>query len=124
MRRFTLLVFTLFIGFSSGSFGQEILLDLQSMPLRKVELKKSSKQFKAKSSLALPFFDDFARGATTPEPSSWTDSYVLVNQTYAINPPTVGVATFDALNQYGKIYIAILTPHLSLPIILPHNQST
>ncbi len=33
--------------------------------------------------------------------SLWIDEYVFINSTYPINPITVGVATFDGLNQYG-----------------------
>ncbi|HLP19641.1 MAG TPA: hypothetical protein VK174_05040, partial [Chitinophagales bacterium] len=34
----------------------------------------------------------------------WFDSYAYVNNTYPINPPTIGVATLDGLNEYGLPY--------------------
>lgn len=34
----------------------------------------------------------------------WTDNYAFVNNTYPIEPPTIGVATFDGLNEYGLPY--------------------
>ncbi len=34
----------------------------------------------------------------------WFDDYAYINNTYPINPPTIGVATLDGLNQYGQPY--------------------
>lgn len=34
----------------------------------------------------------------------WVDNYAYVNRTLAINPPTIGVATLDGLNEYGLPY--------------------
>jgi len=34
----------------------------------------------------------------------WFDDYAYINSTYPINPPTIGVATLDGLNQYGLPY--------------------
>lgn len=60
-------------------------------------------------SLTLPFFDDFSNtGSIFPAPNHWVDNYVFINDDYAFNPPTVGVATFDAINNLGEIY-----PHAS-----------
>ena len=36
--------------------------------------------------------------------SKWTDNYAWVNTTYPINPPTIGVATLDGLDQFGLPY--------------------
>ncbi|RPH30758.1 MAG: T9SS C-terminal target domain-containing protein [Bacteroidales bacterium] len=112
MRKVTLLTFILFIGYSARVYGQEVLIDLQSLPIKKVEPKKAKAQSSAKAALALPFFDDFAKKESTPDPENWIDSFVLINQTYANNPPTVGVATFDAINQYGKLYSHLTTNSL------------
>lgn len=106
MRKYTFLVCILIIGLSTGLFGQEVLINLQSIPVKKIELNKSDNQFKAqsKSGSPLPFFDDFSRGVSTTEPSNWINSYVQVNLTYPINPPSIGVATFDATDQFGRLY--------------------
>ena len=43
----------------------------------------------------------FAQG----EPGKlWFDNYAYVNNTYPVNPPTIGVATLDGLNEYGLPY--------------------
>lgn len=55
--------------------------------------------------LTLPFFDDFSdTEGFFPKNSHWTDNYVFINNDYAFNPPTVGVATFDAIDNFGGIY--------------------
>jgi hypothetical protein len=52
----------------------------------------------------LPFIDDFSDSKVEPKKSLWSDKYAFINTTYAINPPTVGVATLDALNYNGSQY--------------------
>ncbi|MDR3047647.1 MAG: T9SS type A sorting domain-containing protein [Bacteroidales bacterium] len=56
------------------------------------------------TSLNLPFFDDFSYNSLYPDPAKWMDKQGFVNNSYAIRPPTRGVVTLDALDQYGKIY--------------------
>lgn len=109
MRKFTFFLFLFLVNLSVSSYGQEVLLDLQSYPVKEVKFKKSSALAGTKSLLGLPFFDDFSNGLSYPDPNNWSDSFVLINQTYAIDPPTIGVATFDAINQYGKLYSSLST---------------
>ena len=54
--------------------------------------------------LELPFFDDFS--TTFPEPSqnNWQDNYVTINKTIARKPPSIGVATFDAVDNEKNFY--------------------
>lgn len=54
--------------------------------------------------LQLPFFDDFYSGNPYPSPQRWSDREVYINNTYPIEPVSIGVATFDALNSQGKIH--------------------
>lgn len=54
--------------------------------------------------LELPFFDDFAKPLVYPDTNLWEDNYVFINNNYGDNPPTIGVASFDMLNQAGEIY--------------------
>lgn len=117
MRKFTFLIIVFLIKFSASSSGQEVLLDLQSIPIKEVKVQRSSAQAKTKSLLTLPFFDDFSNGLSYPNPETWTDSYVLINQTYAINSPTIGVATFDAMNQHGNLYEYLTTSSLPADIL-------
>jgi hypothetical protein len=52
----------------------------------------------------LPLFDDFAYDSNRPRPDLWQDDDVLVNQNFAISPPSIGVATFDAVDFSGQPY--------------------
>lgn len=88
--------------------AQEVLYDLTSNSTL-IKLSKNKQEFNAKSStvvksLELPFIDDFSGYSIYPDSSKWTDNSVLINSTYAINPPSIGVATFDALNNNGNVY--------------------
>ncbi len=57
--------------------------------------------------LKLPFFDDFTSSFPYPNQSIWVDSFVNINNTFAISPPSYGVATFDNLNAKGIPYFPI-----------------
>jgi hypothetical protein len=54
--------------------------------------------------LILPFEDDFSRPGIYPFDSLWLDSGVYVNNNYSDFPVTIGVATFDGLNAFGRPY--------------------
>jgi hypothetical protein len=74
---------------------------LKNYPVQKSKLKKAAIQ----DTLSLPFFDDFS-GSLSPYPKTqlWLDSFVFINDSYPVDPMSLGVATFDALTQYGHIY--------------------
>ncbi|MGB9747758.1 MAG: T9SS type A sorting domain-containing protein [Bacteroidales bacterium] len=61
---------------------------------------------KSQTLLELPFYDDFSRFPLPcyPDQSLWSDSLVYINNSYPVNPPSVGVATFDAVNAQGNLY--------------------
>ncbi len=52
----------------------------------------------------LPFVDDFALEGPFPSQDRWIDNYVYVNTDLAVSPPSVGVATFDGLDNTGSPY--------------------
>jgi len=54
--------------------------------------------------LKLPFWDDFSYAGPKPNASFWEDRDVYVNNGYAVNPVTIGVATFDALDSTGALH--------------------
>jgi hypothetical protein len=60
------------------------------------------------TAVALPFVDDFVAVNPWPDPNLWTTNGVYINDHYAVNMPTIGVATFDALDANGRLY-----PHLN-----------
>ena len=52
----------------------------------------------------LPFFDDFSNNGFRPDPELWQDEDVLINRNFAVLPPSLGVATFDAVDFDGRPY--------------------
>lgn len=54
--------------------------------------------------LSLPFFDDFSYPRDMLNEAHWEDNSVLVNDSYAKDPVSVGVATFDLLNANRSVY--------------------
>jgi len=51
--------------------------------------------------MSLPFMDDFSYDGPYPDKENWLDRNVFVNNTMALDPVSVGVATFDGLNSGG-----------------------
>ena len=54
--------------------------------------------------IKLPFYDDFSVISVYPSPLRWADRYAFVNTDYAKYPPSIGVATLDALDDKGALY--------------------
>ncbi|CAH0998733.1 hypothetical protein LEM8419_00079 [Neolewinella maritima] len=59
-----------------------------------------------RASVDLPFFDDFSYGGVRPAVELWQDEDVLINRSYGVTPPSIGVATFDGLDFDGRPYAA------------------
>lgn len=65
----------------------------------------SLKSFKSiNDTVSLPFFDDFSSVTIFPDQRLWTDNCAYINSQFAVNPPTIGVATLDALDKNGALY--------------------
>jgi len=89
------------------SFAQEWVVPLSNNPaLSGNQLKTSRlKAGLVADTLSLPFFDDFSGSLSPyPNPKNWLDNFVFINDQYPVNPLSIGVATFDALDQNGIIY--------------------
>jgi len=87
---------------SINSFSQEELLIFDSPHVSK-RLKSSTSETEGKL-LSLPFYDDFASDYSRPNSKLWSDSFVYINNSFTNNQPSVGVASFDALNEKAEIY--------------------
>lgn len=93
--------------FGISSLAQEYVSTLQSIKEINVEYFNKLSRLKTKGisdTLELPFFDDFSRSRIYPGDSLWSDNYVYINNTYPINQLSIGVATFDALDERGLLY--------------------
>lgn len=84
--------------------AQEILTGItqnsQLVKAYKQEIPKGDRNISVK----LPFVEDFSNYTGYPASSLWADRKCFVNNTYAIRPPSIGVVTFDALDEDGRIY--------------------
>ncbi len=113
------IAFYIYIAFFLGMFSarsQEVLLPLTSNPTKQKALEQfhstpgfekggiHSTDIIEKRIVTLPFWDDFSYSGPYPDERLWADRFVFVNSSYARHSKTIGVATFDALNQYGNIY--------------------
>ncbi|RLD68440.1 MAG: hypothetical protein DRI95_03065 [Bacteroidetes bacterium] len=114
--------------------AQEILIPLNENPKLKeyLKVKSSFKNHKATDTLELPFYDDFSSSNLYPNPKLWADSFAFVNSSYPDLPPSIGVATLDAIDEKGEFYsgagydISFIADYLSTqPINLnyPGNQT-
>ncbi|MBN1990911.1 MAG: T9SS type A sorting domain-containing protein [Bacteroidales bacterium] len=104
---------------TSSAAGQEVLIPLETMPSHAAPTSKA-KAKSAKGSLPLPFFDDFAKPHPLPDAARWETNGVLVNSNYAINPPSIGVASFDIINLRGEIYSHINTTSSNADVLTSH----
>jgi hypothetical protein len=93
--------------FVSQAFSQEFITGIVSNPVIKKYLENNNNHYRKKAVdtiITLPFYDDFSFSSVFPADSLWEDRFVFVNSTFGINPPSVGMATFDAINDSGSIY--------------------
>ncbi|MCF0206796.1 MAG: T9SS type A sorting domain-containing protein, partial [Bacteroidales bacterium] len=84
--------------------GNPYLSDYSSRYFKKISAKTT-----VSDTLELPFFDDFSASHVYPDSTKWTDKYAFINNAYCSNPISYGVASLDAINQYGAVY-----PHLPI----------
>ena len=95
--------------------GQEVLTPVSSHPYDPVLTGQSSGRLKVLDidTLRLPFFEDFSRPGNLPDQKIWTDDYAYINNSYAIDPVSIGVATLDAVDADGSLNGTTRNPFLS-----------
>jgi hypothetical protein len=106
MIRKTILYLTLLIVGLKISSAQEVVIGLQTNYniLKSRENEKYIKGGTATGPLELPFFDDFSGRSVFPDKKRWSDNFVFINNTYSDRQITTGIATFDAINEAGRLY--------------------
>lgn len=89
---------------SVSAFAQEMLTIPAFNPsvANQYYLKRSSQA--STEPVTLPFYDDFSVISVYPSVLRWGDSAAFINTDYAKFPPSIGVATLDALNKQGNLY--------------------
>jgi len=105
LKRVLLYVIFLYL-FQFAATAQEVITGLQSNSSikNKANLLKERKGLTATDTLILPFFDDFSGHSIFPDSNKWTDNYVFINNTYSDKQITAGIATFDAIDNSGRLY--------------------
>ena len=125
MKKYILLAWLLVI-FAMDLQGQEFITGLYSNK-QVAKLSSNKTTYTRNREVHLPFWDDFSNYTGLPNPSLWQDNFAYVNRSFALRPPTIGVATLDALDDNGRIYAradgsGFQADYLtSLPIRLDYN---
>lgn len=83
--------------------AQEYVVPLENNPQIK-DYPQPAKKNAGAVMLELPVIDNFSYNSPFPDTEIWADNYAFINNGFAVNPPTLGVATLDAINQYGSVY--------------------
>jgi hypothetical protein len=88
----------------------------------------ASKNYNSKiqvDSLKLPFVEDFSKYyySSIPDQTKFVDQYVYINNELALVPPSIGFATFDGLNEFGKPYVTNTNPNSSSSIVSDYLTS-
>ncbi|MDQ1297089.1 MAG: type sorting protein, partial [Bacteroidota bacterium] len=95
----------IFLLLSLGSVkSQEVVTGLQSNPVLKSGKSESTLMKGFTDTLELPFFDDFSGRGVFPDAGRWSDNNIFINDTYSNSQISIGVATFDALDNSGRMY--------------------
>ena len=97
------LIISIYVFISIKLNAQEYTIGLLENPIIKNNI--SEIRYKpAKELIQLPFFDDFSDSNILPKHSLWSDNKVFINTQFAENPPSIGFATFDAIDNTGSFY--------------------
>jgi len=102
-------IIAFFLLFGNETPAQEKLTGLSVNPVLIQYNKTHRKTIHLKSkatpdTLTLPFFDDFSSTRVVPDQNRWTDKNVFINTEYPVSPVSIGVATFDAIDNTGALY--------------------
>jgi hypothetical protein len=86
--------------------SQELLTGVVQNTTIVKEAKKglNGHHIRSAEAVKLPFLDDFSNYSGYPNAQLWLDRQGFVNTGFAVYPPTIGVVTLDALNEYGEVY--------------------
>ncbi|MCL2413719.1 MAG: T9SS type A sorting domain-containing protein [Bacteroidales bacterium] len=104
--------FVVLIGLTQQIAAQNQGAALRHLDINPVLINAANREARAvlfvkseRPALKLPFFDDFSSlRSPFPNDSLWEDNMVFINASFPLFPPTIGVATFDALDAAGRLY--------------------
>ena len=86
--------------------AQEVVTGLQSnySIINASKKLEENKRLTSNDTIELPLFDDFSGHSMFPDIIKWTDNFVFINNTYSDRQITTGIATFDVLDNSGRMY--------------------
>ncbi|TSA50169.1 MAG: T9SS C-terminal target domain-containing protein [Sphingobacteriales bacterium] len=124
---FHISLLTFFLLLNIHSSAQEIISELKFNDALIFE--KHHSQLRFIDTLQLPFNDDFSYSQLDPkhkypDQNLWMDKDCFVNTTYPILPPSIGVATFDGLNEKGEPYDPSASTQIDLSSSYPADSLT
>lgn len=97
---------TLILLISVSAFSQEVITGLSHNPIiaQEAKLWQNRDHKNTVEPLKLPFITDFSNYIGYPNQDIFIDRQGFVNNSFAIRPPSIGVVTLDALDEYGAVY--------------------
>jgi len=96
---------------SLAVFAQEYVIPLAGNDVLQKQLRPAVKKSAGDIMLELPFEDDFSYPSHYPSIDLWAEDDAYINSGYAVDPPSIGVATMDALDFNGSVYpFATISP--------------
>jgi hypothetical protein len=92
-------------------FAQEYVIPLAGNDVLHNHDRPAVKKSAGDIMLELPFQDDFSYRSHYPSIELWAEDDAYINNGYAVDPPSIGVATLDALDYNGSVYpFATISP--------------
>ena len=104
------LVVLIFFGTYATLFAQVNVVPLTTRTVPQVEQKLENQRnirfnhLAKRGTVTLPFIDDFSNEGPYPNPTLWMDDQVFINRSFVVNPPSIGIASFDGLDAIGDSY--------------------
>jgi hypothetical protein len=100
------IILLLFLQIYAGAAAQEVRGLTENPVIKEYLLHRPAalKSTQAVAMLKLPFFEDFSTSDVVPDPAKWVDKNVFINNSFGLDPISVGVATLDAIDANGDLY--------------------
>lgn len=104
IRHITYLICFLSLYPGSNGHAQEKLVSVASNPVLMGEYRSTAHKSGVQDTLSLPVRDDFSDSSPYPSGTVWTDNHVFINNSFGVDMPTYGLATFDMIDSTGNVY--------------------
>ncbi|HOI31908.1 MAG TPA: hypothetical protein PLC47_04015, partial [Bacteroidales bacterium] len=85
-------------------FSQEVVNGLSTNPAYQNQTHDLLKTNEGEITLRLPFFEDFSTTKVNTDHLKWPSNAVFINADFPYLPPNRHAATFDVLDNQGKVY--------------------